>query len=338
MQWFNLMERKTIKLLSIIIGVPIILLFTQNVGAGDHKKRLSITPLENPTGWAAPYSPGKIIAEMLQNSISDKDSFHLSPLPKKTRPKQNKEKSMGTKMQSMRAQLNHPIQYILGGKILHFTPGRPPTRAQIILNIGDALKQRAELEIELELTSHHLEKSIARRKFKINSIAGTTPYDIDASTVEYDSPRFQNSSIGKALQELNEQANAFMMSTLHPLPLEAEVISVNPEKMEVIINVGQVDGIDFGDLFNVYTVTMQYKDPFTQIDLGSGFARRGVIRVNAVQEGYSKAAIVAGEGFQMGELAQSRKVNPVILDRNLSAHKDKLPWWEDSRAKFSVQE
>lgn len=301
-------------------------MLAQNVDAGDHRKRLSITPLENPTGWAAPYSPGKIIAEMLQNSVSDKGSFHISPLPRQSRSKQNKGKSTGTKMRSVGTQLNHPIQYILGGKILHFTPGRPPSRAQIILNIGDALKQRAELEIELELTSHHLEKSIARKKFKISSIAGTTPFDLDASKVEYDSPKFQNSSIGKALQELNQQASAFMMAALHPLPLEAEIISVNPEKMEVIINVGQVDGIDFGDIFNVYSVTMQYKDPFTQVDLGSGFARRGVIQVNTVQEGYSKAAIVAGEGFQMGELAQSRKTNPVFLDRNPPQKKSQLPW------------
>jgi len=320
------MERKTIKTLAFIIGVPIILLFAQNVDAGDHKKRLSIIPLENPTGWAAPYSPGKIIAEMLQNSVSANGSFHISPLPRQPRPKQNKGKSAEAKTRSMGTQLNHPIQYILGGKILHFTPGRPPSRAQIILNIGDALKQRAELEIELELTSHHLEKSIARKKFKISSIAGTTPFDLDASKVEYDSPKFQNSSIGKALQELNQQANAFMMTALHPLPLEAEIISVNHEKMEVVINVGQIDGIDFGDLFNVYSVTMKYKDPFTQVDLGSGFARRGVIQVNAVQEGYSKAAIVAGEGFQMGELAQSRKTNPVFLDRSPPEKKSQLPW------------
>jgi hypothetical protein len=323
---FILMEQKTIKILSFIIGVPIIFLLVQNADAGEHKKRLSIIPLENPTGWAAPYNPGKIIAEMLRNSVSGKGNFHLSPRPRQPRSKENKGNSAETKMQSKGAQLKHPIQYILGGKILHFTPGRPPSRAQIILNIGDALKQRAELEIELKLTSHHLEKSIARKKFKISSIAGTTPFDLDASKVEYDSPKFKNSSIGKALQEMNQQVNAFMMTALHPLPLEAEIISVDHEKMEVIINVGQIDGIDFGDLFNVYSVTMQYKDPFTQIDLGSGFARRGVIKVNTVQEGYSKAVIVAGKGFKMGELAQSRKTNPVLLDRSPPEENSQLPW------------
>ena len=158
--FFKLMRQNKIKRLFSIIGVPIFLFLAQNVEAWDYKKRLSIIPLENPAGWAAPYNPGKIIADMLTQSISSQDSFHLSPLPKQPRSRQNKIKSAGIKKSSVKAQLNHPIQYILGGKILHFTPGKPPSRAQIILNIGSALKQRAELEIELELTSHHLEKTI----------------------------------------------------------------------------------------------------------------------------------------------------------------------------------
>ena len=194
------------------------------------------------------------------------------------------------------------------------------------LNIGSALKQRAELEIELELISHHLEKTIANKKFKLSSIAGTAPFDLDASKVEYDSPEFKNSSIGKALLDLNHRVNAFMMTALHPLPLEAEIISVDPEKMEVIINVGEIDGIDFGDLFDVFSVTMQYKDPFTEMDLGSGFARRGVIKVNTVQEGYSIAAIIAGDGFKMGELAQSRKPNPILIDRTANEESSQLSW------------
>ncbi len=320
------MRQNTIKGLFTIIGVPILLFFAQNIEAGEYKKRLSVLPLENPAGWAAPYNPGKIIADMLKQSISSQDSFHLSPLPKQPRSRKKKKNSTGNKMSSVLGQLNHPIQYILGGKILHFTPGKPPSRAQIILNIGAALKQRAELEIELELTSHHLDKSIAKKKFKLSSIAGTTSFDLDASKVEYDSPEFQNSSIGNVLLELNHRVNAFMMSALHPLPLEAEIISVNPEKMEVIINVGKIDGIDFGDLFNVYSVTMQYKDPFTEMDLGSGFARRGVIQVNTVQEGYSKAVIIAGEGFKMGELAQSRKTNPVLINRTAHEENSQHPW------------
>lgn len=321
------MEKNSIKSLFSIIGISIFLFLAQKVEAGDHKNRLSINNLENPAGWAAPYNPGIIIAEMLKQTISNQGSFHLSPTPQPSR--ESDKPSEGS-------QLKHPIQYILGGNVLHFTPGKPPTRAQIILNIGEAMKQRAEVAIELELTSHHIGTSIAKKKFIIDSIAGTVPFDLDASAVSFDSQNFQNSSIGKALMDLNHQVNAFMMTTLHPLPLEAEVISVDSEKKEVIINVGHLDGIDFGDIFSVYSVILQYKDPYTQMNLGSGFTRRGVIRVNNVQEGFSTAAIIAGEGFTLGELARSRKTNPVVLDRNANKEEAQTPWWKTS-SKSSAQ-
>lgn len=322
------MAQNKIRLLFSIIGVPIFMALAQNVGAGDHKNRLSIIPLENPAGWAAPYNPGKMIAEMLKQSISSQGRFHLSSPPRPPRSQQSGKKSTGIKMHPKKTQLNHPIQFILGGKVLHFTPGKPPSRAQIILNIGDALKQRAEMEVELELTSHHMGKLIAKEKFQISSIAGTVPFDLDASKVDFYSPKFQNSSIGKAMLDLNQRTSAFLMTTLDPLPLEAEVISVAADQKEVIINAGQLDGVGFGDSFNVYSVTLQYKDPFTEMDLGSGFIRRGVIRVKNVQEGYSIAEIIAGEGFEMGELARARKTNPVHLDRNLSAQNTHRPLWE----------
>jgi len=331
------MEQNTIKYIFFIICVPIFLFFSHAADAGDHKNRLSIIPLKNPAGWTAPYNPGNIIAKMLKQSVSAQGNFHLSPPPRQSGVKQIKQKSPKSKMQSGGTQLNHPIQFILEGKVLHFTPGKPPSRAQIILNIGDALKQRAEVEIELELTNHHLENSIAKKKFSVDSIAGTVPFDLDASVVDFDSPKFQNSSIGKALLDLNHQINAFIMTTLRPLPLEAEVISVNADSKEVIINAGQIDGINFGDLFNVYSVTLQYKDPFTQMKLGSKLYRRGVIRVNDVQGGFSIATIMAGEGFSIGELARSRKNNPILLDRDLTEQKAQRPWWA-SPAKISAQE
>jgi len=322
------MEQNTIKYIFSIIGIPIFLFFSHAAEAGDHRNRLSIIPLENPAGWAALYNPGKIIAEMLKQSVSGQRSFHLSPPPpRQSGVKQIKQKSPESKMQSGGTQLHHPIQFILQGKVLHFTPGKPPSRAQIILNIGDALKQRAEVEIELELSNHHLGNSIAKKKFTVDSIAGTVPFDLDASVVDFDSPKFQNSSIGKALLDLTHRINSFIMTTLHPLPLEAEVISVKADAKEVIINVGQIDGIDFGDLFNVYSVTLQYKDPFTQMELGNKFYRRGVIRVSDVQEGFSIAAIIAGEGFAMGELVRSRKTKTIISDRNFSEQNSQHPQW-----------
>jgi hypothetical protein len=296
--------------------------FTQNVAATEYKNRLSILPVKSPVGWTAPYNPGKLITDILKQSISETNFFQLSPPPVSSQlkpekivpPKIVKKSDTG---QSGKTHLNHPTQFILKGRVLNFTPGKPPSRAQLILNIGDAIKQKAEVEVELQLINHHMGKTIEKKNFKIVSSAGTVPFDLDAAEVDIDSAQFQKSSIGKALFELNRKVNSFLITTLHPLPLEGEIISVLPEKQEVIINVGKIHGIDFGDFFNVYSVTLKYKDPFTQKNLGDKLLRRGVIRVKDVQEGFSIAAIIAGEGFEVGELAQSRKTNPVPITQEI---------------------
>ncbi|GJL78242.1 MAG: hypothetical protein NPINA01_12310 [Nitrospinaceae bacterium] len=295
------------------------LLLSGDVAATEYKNRLSVLPIENPVGWAAPYDPGDLVTTLLKRSIAEKNNFYLAPppsFPNQGKPKKSKQIEKAGTLPSSPAQINHPSQFILKGRVLNFTAGKPPSRAQLILNIGNAMKQKAEMEVELQLINHHLKKTVEKKVFKIASSAGTVPFDLDAAEVDLNSAKFQKSSIGKALGHLAQQVNEFLMTALHPLPLEGEVISVNAEKKEIIINVGQVHGIDFGDFFNVYSVTLQYKDPFTQLDLGNKFWRRAVVRVKDVQEGFSIAAIVAGEGIEKGELVRSRKTNTVRFVRD----------------------
>jgi hypothetical protein len=301
-----------------ILGLATVFFFiSQNAAANEYKNRLTVSPFENPVGWTAPYNPGKLITDILKQSLSETGFVQLSPPPESSRGKPQKIKKTGSGP-SGKTRLNHPTQYILKGRVLHFTPGSPPSRAQLILNIGAAIKQKAEVDIELQLVNHHMGRVVDNKIFKIVSSAGTVPFDLDATAIDRDSARFQKSSIGRALFELNRKVNAFLVTTLQPLPLEAEIISVIPELQEVVINVGEIHGVGFGDFFNVYSVALKYKDPFTQKELGDKFMRRGVIRVKDVQEGFSIAAIMAGEGFAIGELAQSRKTNPIPIIQKTS--------------------
>jgi len=317
------MRANILKFLFLVGAITVSLILSQTVAAADYKNRLSILPIDNPVGWTAPYHPGNLITKILKQSVSGQNFFQLSPPPSASRPSQTKKANKPGTGRSVMTRLNHPTQFILKGRILNFTPGKPPSRAELILNIGGAMKQKAEVEVELQLINHHMGKTLEKKTFKIVSSAGTVPFDLDAAQVNIDSAQFQKSSIGRALFKLNHEVNTFLITTLRPLPLEGEIISVLPEKKEVIINVGRIHGIDFGDFFNVYAVTLKYKDPFTQMDLGNKFMRRGVIRIKDVQEGFSIAAILAGEGFEVGELAQSRKTNPAPLNRDI--HEDIPP-------------
>ncbi len=302
------------KLFLVLVVFSLYFVFTSTAKA-EYKNRLSILAFENPPGWSASYNPGTLITDLLSQTLSGRGNFHLLPPPSR----QEKASDLSatpdgkSKMAPMEGeQLDHPAQFILKGRVLHFTPGKPPSRAQIILNIGEALKQRAEIEIELELINHHLKKTLHRKKFQIVSSTGSIPFNMDSTVVNFDSQLFQKSSVGKALLQLMGEIDSYIMATLHPLPLEGEVIAVDAEKKEMIINIGQVHGVNFRDYFNVYSVTLKYKDPFSDLDLGNKFFRRGVIRVKDVQEGFSIASIIAGEDFEQGELVRSQKTNPIF--------------------------
>lgn len=341
------------KKLFFILGLFCVSIHAIPIAASEYKNRLSILPLENPPGWSAPYDPGALIAEMLNQSLSGRDKFQILPAPaekkRETTPTpavvqsssaktwSEKEKngqadsairSGAGKTAALEEEIsNHPAQFIVKGRVLHFTQGKPPSRAQIILNIGAAVKQRAEVEVELEFINHHLEKSLHKKRFNVVSSAGTVPFSLDSSSVDFNANEFQKSSVGKALLELNHEINAHVMATLYPLPLEGEIIAMDPGEKEIVVNIGQIHGVGFRDYFDVYSVTLRYKDPFSNLDLGNKFVRRGVIRIKDVQEGFSIASIIAGDGFAKGALVRSQKTNFTPPGENHAGQHAQPPWW-----------
>ena len=341
------------KNLLFILGLFCFSIHTTPVAEAEYKNRLSILPLENPPGWSASYDPGALIAQMLNQSFAGKGKFHILPAPAEKKQEStppaavvqssnvktpSSEGKMGQGDSTMKSGaeatavsqenlMNHPAQFVLKGRVLHFTQGKPPSRAQLILNIGAAAKQRAEIEVELEFINHHLEKSLHKKRFAVVSSAGTVPFSLDSSSVDFNANEFQKSSIGKALLQLNQEIDAHVMATLHPLPLEGEIIALDPEKKEIVVNIGQVHGVGFRDYFHVYSVTLNYKDPFSSLELGNKFVRRGVIRIKDVQEGFSIASIIAGDGFAKGELVRSQKTNLAPPVENHTGQDAEAPWW-----------
>ena len=319
--------QSTLKTISVWAILVVALVCVPAAAWAGYKNKISVLPLEDPPGWTAGYAPGAVVTGMLKHSLTQSSRYHIYPPPKKKesrqtppRPGSKTAKPVSQKMKNGGANANtmkHPVRFLVQGKVLHFDPGEPPTKAQKVFNAPESIKQRAEVEIEIELASHHTGNAIARKTFRTHSIAGVVPFEYDGSPLRVFDAGFQRTSLGKALSQLDQEINAYIAKTLHPLPLEAEIIAVDAGSREVIINAGKENGIGFGDFFTVYTVTLENRDPFSQKELGGRFTRRGVVRVRDVQENFSVAAIMAGEGFQAGELVRSKKTNPAFRETTL---------------------
>ena len=120
------MKPTIFKFLFVISIATIYGFLSQNAAASEYKNRLSILPVKNPVGWTATYNPGILITDILRQSITEGNFFKLIPPPAtfESNPKKN---SLSKNIKkSGKTKLNHPAQFILKGRILNFTPGKPP--------------------------------------------------------------------------------------------------------------------------------------------------------------------------------------------------------------------
>jgi curli biogenesis system outer membrane secretion channel CsgG len=71
---------------------------------------------------------------------------------------------------------------------------------------------------------------------------------------------------------------------------------------EIYLNVGSADGMTVGRTFTVYSVGEAIVDPDSGEKLGAEETESGRIEVTEVKEKFSKAKVVSGSGFKVGDM------------------------------------
>ena len=87
-----------------------------------------------------------------------------------------------------------------------------------------------------------------------------------------------------------------------------------------MVNIGSLNGVRIGDLFQVDAVGLGLSDPYTKADLGDVYVKIGVIQILQTWEGTAKAMPLAGKNFETGFLVRS--VNMPIKKKE-----EPLQWW-----------
>ena len=99
--------------------------------------------------------------------------------------------------------------------------------------------------------------------------------------------------MGLALSSITKEIVEFVKDSISSSSLEGEIISINKE--DVLINIGQQNGVKVGDRFRVFSLGLSLADPLTDVDLGDIYVKMGVIRIVETMLGFSKAMIIIGE-------------------------------------------
>ncbi len=280
------------KKVALIVLFAVIFVFVGNGWAG-FKKTVAIAPLANPWNFSGDYNPGAIISEEIKRRLKALGGAVLVSVD-----------GAETNPALKRDRLSKP-QIIIKGRILKFLSNIPRVESNRV-SLG-SFQEQAEVEIEIELVSAITGAILSGRKLTATSINGTLYFKNTVGTLEFGHTGFLHTSMGLALESLISETVLFILGELKTIPLEAQVISVDENKEEVLINVGRANGIEPSDDFAVYSVSRDHIDPANDSNLGDRFVLKGVIRIKNVNEGFSEGVIMAGEKFSMSDVVRSRE-------------------------------
>lgn len=126
--------------------------------------------------------------------------------------------------------------------------------------------------------------------------SGGLAWSYNDSDMAFGSSGFKATPLGKATQLAIDKAVYFIVKRMSNVPWHGRIIKVKRDL--VYVNAGSSGGIQIGDEFEVFQEEEGLVDPESGMYLGADLNYIGKVQVTEVQEKYSKAIIIAGQGFE----------------------------------------
>lgn len=295
---------KLAKLFFLIALLLSMMVFGPTDASAYYKKKVQVQIFQNAPGWVGTYNPGALMADLLKQKLQQQENVVLVRFSSREKSAAQGKPGKGPAFNDL-AGIQTPAQIIVTGRILKYRPALPlkleSTRTE------KRMARTAEAQIEFQIFQGQTKRLLTGFVLNQKSTDGEFPLGFSQSSLNPKSPDFQKTYMGRALARLAERVVPLISDYLNRVPLDGQVIAVEPEEDQMIINVGRKSGVEIRDEFVVYSVNVGFPDPLYKEDLGDRLNRLGVVRVINVQEGFSEAVIMAGGDFVKGNLVRSKK-------------------------------
>jgi hypothetical protein len=227
---------------------------------------------------------------------------------------------------------NHKPTFIeVRGQVVKFMPDN--RMHDIAVSLRPKTRENAEVAVNIQLVQHNTGRVLHEKTFRKISSLGTKLFSRGkiSSAEMYGSDGI--SSMNSALNSLKSAVSKFISEKIDYLPLEGEIISTKRKEIakkngkkafieeEILVNIGSLNGVRIGDLFQVDAVGLGLIDPYTGADLGDVYVKVGVIQILQTWEGTAKAMRLAGKNFETGFLVRSVNI-PIRKEE------EHVQWWE----------
>lgn len=217
------------------------------------------------------------------------------------------------------------------GKVVKFMPDNRMHNSAVSLQTNTT--ENAEVAVHIQLVQNNTGRVLHEKTFRKISSLGTKLFSIGKIISAEINVRDGISSMSSALNSLKIEVSKFISQKIDYLPLEGEIISTKRKEIakkngkkalieeEILVNIGSLNGVRIGDLFQVDTIGLGLSDPYTGADLGDVYVKIGVIQILQTWEGTAKAMRLAGKNFETGFLVRS--INTPIIKEE-----EHVNWWK----------
>jgi hypothetical protein len=235
------------------------------------------------------------------------------------------------------------------GTIIKFAPAKNKDKSMDSHSMNPSKRDSAELWVQVEIVQNKTGRTIFKKIFKTSSSLGNQPFSMINIGLGSGAINLKSSSMDIALARSTDEITSYILDKIDSILLEGEIIAINEKSMkpiknnenkmfskkvpnndeyeEVLINIGKVNGVRIGDLFEVHAMSLGMQDPYSGNDLGDIYVRTGVVQIMHAWEGFSKAVSLGGKNFKKGYIIRS------IGALNGTKHsagigEGETPWWE----------
>ena len=196
-----------------------------------------------------------------------------------------------------------PAQILIKGRITEFTEKKSGGGQGLRIKgfrLG-ANKSTAHLAVILQLVDSSTGEILDSRRVEGEASAGGLSLGYSGS-FGINSSNFKKTPLGKAVQTAIDRGVDYISKKLKDMPWKGKVVLV--KEGVVYVNSGENSGLASGDSLSVYREGEALVDPDTGVELGKETAKLGDIKINEVQEKFSKASVIgsANQEIQKGDL------------------------------------
>ncbi|PIR00992.1 MAG: hypothetical protein COV66_03960 [Nitrospinae bacterium CG11_big_fil_rev_8_21_14_0_20_45_15] len=217
---------------------------------------------------------------------------------------------METTEKRLRKRIINPAQILIRGSVWTFSPSsKVMPLSDEINDSGMVPVETSRIKFDIELLDTMTGSVLWRGDILSQVRGGEKRFDSKMlKEWPYNNKDFELTSLGSSFNTAVADAVEKIENRLKQIPLEGQVIAIDENNKIAWINLGKDSNVTVREVFNVYSVKFDWKDPDSHVSLGDEFILQGAVKILDPQAGISRAKILAGDMIKPGYVARLRVV------------------------------